>query len=129
MKRLLSYHEILPDRVLVRVSWLTQTKGYINEYITVEWVHTSTWLFWQFFQQHQLLTRELVTTVAAINDDFEVRLKDLTEEGFEFYRVAIKTWDRKVNKVIPSGRRLPDESDLSALEKALKKFRDSGVLQ
>ena len=53
----------------------------------------------KFFQDNGLLKRELVDGPESITEDFELRKSDLTELGYEVFRVAHSKWlgalDRK----------------------------------
>lgn len=105
--------------VITKVSWHTKRPGNPDppaRYYLQYWEITN------FLQTNGLTQHQLAESLADINDDFEIRSADLTEEGFQFMRTGYQKWLRMLD-------RGGDPSDTHILEKELAKLRGtSGVV-
>jgi hypothetical protein len=69
-----------------------------------------------FLEQNDLVNEKLLDEQGQVSDKLEVRRKDFTAEGFEFYRRAEQKWLTAIDRGKPP-------SDTSILERELRKLR------
>lgn len=106
----------LSDFVITKVSWHTGVKGNPE---SRERIHERTWAFADFLQRNGLVTHRLASGISDMNDDFEIKRSDVTDEGFELIRSAYDKWVRRIDRGTPP-------SNVSTLENALRKLRSAG---
>ncbi len=99
--------------VVSRVSWHTKRPGNPDP---PEFFYRWFWTITNFLQENGLVSRQLAASQSAINDDFEIRSDDLTDEGLEFMRKGYQKWLRMLD-------RGGDPSDTRILERELAKQR------
>jgi hypothetical protein len=69
-----------------------------------------------FLERNGLVTAKLLDEQGCVSEQLEVRCKDFTDEGFEFYRRAEQKWLGAIDRGTPI-------TDTSILERELKKLR------
>ena len=77
------------------------------------------WNYAKFFQDNKLAQRVLFNSMEDIDDDSEIWVHDLTEEGVAFYGIAEKKYFGRFSR-----NSFADPADVRVLEKALKAFRE-----
>jgi hypothetical protein len=70
----------------------------------------------RFLQENGLVTVHLIDEDQLVSDQLEVRRKDFTDEGFEFYRRAEQKWLGAIDRGTPP-------TDTRILERELAKLR------
>lgn len=70
----------------------------------------------RFLEENKLVTSHLVQEGQQVSDLLEVRRKEFTDEGFEFYRTGVQKWFRATDR----GTSL---TDTRILERELAKLR------
>ena len=70
----------------------------------------------RFLQENNLVTAHLVQEGQQVSDLLEVRRKEFTDEGFEFYRTGVQKWFRATDRGTPL-------TDTRILERELAKLR------
>jgi hypothetical protein len=70
-----------------------------------------------FLQDNSLTVRPLLEPDEALSPTFKIMRSDLTDEGFDFIKLALDRWLTGIDR----GQRLP--TDTSFLAKELKKLR------
>lgn len=102
----------MQDFVIDKVSWHTAVKGNPE---TLDHIRSRLWEIANFLQQHGLATQQLASSIADINEEFEIRRSHLTEHGFRLIQAAYDKWLRKVDKGM-------SPSDVRLLERELTKL-------
>lgn len=76
----------------------------------------------KFLQDNNLTVRTIMRNIDDVDDEFELKTEDLTEEGFALMKGTYEKWLRKFD-------RTGESSDMRVLERALKTLREgkSGV--
>jgi hypothetical protein len=97
------------DHIIISAARYLSRKECFKDSLTGKWMSRPLYTFEQvvyylyvpvkFLQDNGLLTRKLVDGPESITEDFELRKSDLTELGYEMFRVAHSKWlaalDRK----------------------------------
>ena len=99
--------------VITRVAWHTKRPGNPDP---PERYYLQYWILADFLQRNRLTERPLAGALADIDDEFEIRSSDLTDEGFEFMRTGYQKWLRMLD-------RGGDPSDTRILDKELAHMR------
>ncbi len=73
--------------------------------------------FVDFLQEHDLVTRQLLSHEQQVTESFQIRKSDLTELGFEVVKAGYNKWLKAQDKGL-------DISDVTILEKALAKVKE-----
>ena len=106
-------NSVSKDFVIEKISWHTTVKGNPE---SREQIYERTWAIAKFVQDHGLATRCLASNISELDDDFEIKRSDVTDEGFEFLRATYDRWLRRID-------RGGSPSDVSTLDRALRKLR------
>lgn len=94
---LISAERYLSHRELIRVD--RETKERITKPLyTFDQIIYMLYVPVKFLQDNGLLTRKLVDGPESITQDFELRKSDLTELGYEMFRVAHSKWLRALDR-------------------------------
>jgi hypothetical protein len=72
-----------------------------------------------FLQEHGLTTRTLLARDQAVDDSFEIKFGDLTDEGFEVIKLGLDRW---IGSTVDKGK---DPANTKILENALNKVRSA----
>lgn len=73
----------------------------------------------QFLNDHNLTTEKISFDRGGLSPDFCIRVKDLTEEGLEFFKNGVQKWTKTTSKNTTK----PLTANL--LEKELRRMRNS----
>lgn len=79
------------DRVIEKLSWITQRKSIpslTQEYKERQYRFFENYVY--FLQDNGFTTREILKKGEKANDDSQITVGDLTEEGFQFYAFGIR---------------------------------------
>lgn len=112
------------NRVIEKLSWIFQSplstpqpmrNGFKEEqYLFFEnYVH--------FLQDNGFTTKVILKKGEKANDDSQITVGDLTEEGLKFYIFGIRKWREKYDRVKNKGKTI---NDFAFIEKKLKEFRE-----
>lgn len=74
----------------------------------------------RFLQENGLTTRTIFQEGDKADDDSEIRVSDLTPEGFEFFRYGIIRWRQKLDSAKDKEKAL---SDIKFISKKLEDFK------
>lgn len=74
----------------------------------------------RFLQDNGLTIRTIFQEGDKADDDSEIRVSDLTPEGFEFFRYGIIRWRRKLDRAKDKEKAL---SDIKFISKKLEEFK------
>ncbi len=69
-----------------------------------------------FLQENKLVNKDLIDLEDEVNDETKLMRSDLTEEGFEFFKIAHDRW---ANNIFDKGK---SPEDVKYLEKKLKEI-------
>ncbi len=75
-------------------------------------------VFVDFLQQNGLVTEQILAPNADVNSELKICRYHLTEEGFAIFCTAYQKWLKGLDR----GKSV---DDVSSMEKALKKLRES----
>ncbi|MCL1616406.1 cyclopropane-fatty-acyl-phospholipid synthase, partial [Bacteroides sp. ET71] len=73
----------------------------------------------RFLQANGFTTRTILYPEDKANDDSEIRVSDLTNEGFEFFKYGIIRWRKKVDRAKDIDKAI---SDYKFINKKLDEF-------
>ncbi|MFQ9945889.1 MAG: cyclopropane-fatty-acyl-phospholipid synthase [Phocaeicola vulgatus] len=76
----------------------------------------------RFLQANGFTTRTILYPEDKANDDSEIRVSDLTNEGFDFFKYGIIRWRKKLDRAKDIDRAI---SDLKFIKKKLDEFNMS----
>lgn len=108
--------------IIEKIGWITQRKSIpplTKEYIERQYRFFENYI--HFLQDNGFTTRSILNSDEKANDDSELWIKDLTEEGFEFYKYGIIKWREKYDKAKNKDKAI---NDFAFIEKKLKEFRE-----
>lgn len=111
------------DFIITKVSWITQMKSdppSTAEEIKIEYMRYE--VLFYFLQDNDLTIRILLKPGETANDETELRVSDLTEDGFKVIKSAYDKWLRKIDRAKDKIKAI---NDLSLLERALEAIRKS----
>jgi len=89
----------LKDFTIEKVGWITKMESIpplTQEYIHLQYLRYR--ILVTFLQEKGLTTRILLQAQEQINDDSEIKRSDLTDPGFEFYRIGIIPWTKAIDR-------------------------------
>ncbi len=89
------------NRIIEKLSWITQSK-LAPQPITQEY-------------------KEILKKGEKANDDSQITVGDLTEEGFQFYAYGIRKWHEKYDRAKDKDKAI---NDFAFIEKKLKEFKE-----
>lgn len=110
------------DRIIEKVGWVTQMKSIPP--LSAEFKEQQYLLFEQivrFLQKNNMTTRIILTEAEPVTDDSQIKISDLTEEGFLFFSFGIRAWRLRYDRAKNKDKAI---RDLSFIEKKLKEFRE-----
>lgn len=110
------------NQILEKVSWITQRETIpplTDEYKERQYHFFENYL--RFLQDNGFTTKEILKSDEKVNDDFELRIGDLTEEGLKFYLFGIRKWREKYDKAKDKDKAI---NDFAYIEKKLKEFQE-----
>ncbi|ADY35653.1 hypothetical protein Bacsa_1065 [Phocaeicola salanitronis DSM 18170] len=108
--------------IIEKIGWITQRKSIpplTKEYIERQYRFFENYI--HFLQDNGFTTRIILNSDEKANDDSELWIKDLTEEGFKFYKYGIIKWREKYDKAKNKDKAI---NDFAFIEKKLKEFRE-----
>lgn len=109
------------NRIINRIGWVTQMKS--TPPLTKEYIERQYRFFenqvW-FLQENGFTTRMILKKGEKANDDSEIKVGDLTEEGLKFYLFGIRAWIAKYDKAKDRDKAI---NDFAFIEKKLAEFK------
>ncbi|KFA58453.1 cyclopropane-fatty-acyl-phospholipid synthase [Gilliamella sp. Choc4-2] len=111
------------NRIIEKLSWITQSQ-LAPQPITQEYKERQYRFFENyvhFLQDNGFITKEILKKGEKANDDSQITVGDLTEEGLKFYIFGIRKWREKYDKVKDKDKAI---NDFAFIEKKLKEFRE-----
>lgn len=111
------------DRVINRVGWVTQMKSIpplTEEYIQRQYRFFENQI--KFLQDNGFTTRIILKDEERANDNSQITVGDLTEEGLKFYLFGIRAWIVKYDR---SKNRDKAINDFAFIQKKLETFKAS----
>lgn len=111
------------DFVISKASWITKMKSdppLTTEEIRVEYMRFE--VLFRFLQTNNLTTKILLPEGSTANDETELRVSDLTEDGFKVIKKAYDKWLKKIDR---SKDKIKAINDLTLLEQALKEVKSN----
>nr|WP_315418376.1 cyclopropane-fatty-acyl-phospholipid synthase [uncultured Pedobacter sp.] len=109
------------DRVIKRVGWVTEMKStppLTEEYKQVQYRFFENIV--KFLQDKGLTTKVILSENEKADDDSEIKVSDLTKEGFAFYPVGIRKWIEKYDKSKEKEKAI---NDFAFIEKKFAEFK------
>lgn len=113
------------NQILEKVGWITQRKSIpplTEEYKERQYCFFGNYI--RFLQDNLFTTRELLKPDEIVNDDFELKIGDLTEEGLQFYLYGIIKWREKYDRAKDKEKAI---NDFAYIEKKLREFRNKNI--
>ena len=110
------------NEVISKVGWFTQMKSIPP--LTQEYKERQYRFFENivnFLQDNGFTTREILKKGEKATDELEIKIGDLTEEGFKFYFLGIRKWRQKYDRAKNGDKAI---NDFPFIEKKLKEFRE-----
>ncbi|WP_255562477.1 cyclopropane-fatty-acyl-phospholipid synthase [Pedobacter sp. D749] len=109
------------NRIINRIGWVTQMKSappLTKEYIERQYrfFENQVW----FLKENGFTTRMILKKGEKANDDSEIKVGDLTEEGLKFYLFGIRAWIAKYDKAKDRDKAI---NDFAFIEKKLAEFK------
>lgn len=98
------------NRIIEKLSWITQSK-LAPQPITQEYKERQYRFFENivnFLQDNGFTTREILKKEEKANDDSQITVGDLTEEGFQFYAYGIRKWREKYDRAKDKDKAITD---------------------
>ncbi|RGZ64772.1 cyclopropane-fatty-acyl-phospholipid synthase [Bacteroides stercoris] len=111
------------DRIIEKISWVTKS-NLAPQPITQEYKERQYRFFENFvhfLQDNGFTTREILKKGEKANDDSQITVGDLTEDGLKFYIFGIKKWSEKYDRAKDKDKAI---NDFSFIEKKLKEFKE-----
>ena len=111
------------DRIIEQVSWITQSKM-APQTITQEYKERQYRFFENyvhFLQDNGFTTRVILEEGEKATDESQIKVGDLTEDGFKFYAFGIRKWHEKYDRAKNKDKAI---NDFTFIEKKLIKFRE-----
>lgn len=109
------------NRIINRIGWVTHMKS--TPPLTKEYIERQYRFFenqvW-FLQENGFTTRMILKKGEKANDDPEIKVGDLTEEGLKFYLFGIRAWIAKYDKAKDRDKAI---NDFAFIEKKLAEFK------
>jgi hypothetical protein len=108
------------NRIIEKVSWITQMESIpplTKEYVELQYRFFENYV--HFLQDNGFTTREILKYGEKANDDSEIKVGDLTDEGFKFYFFGVRKWREKYDRAKDGNRAV---NDFAFIEKKLKEF-------
>ena len=111
------------ERVIERLAWITRMKStppLTKEYIERQYRFFENYV--KFLQDNAFTTRTILKDGDKANDDSEIKVGDLTEEGLKFYFFGIRKWREKYDRAKDKDKAV---NDFAFIEKRLNTFREN----
>jgi len=111
------------DRIIEKISWITKS-NLAPQPITQEYKERQYRFFENyvhFLQDNGFTTREILKKGEKANDDSQITVGDLTEDGLKFYIFGIRKWSEKYDRAKNKDKAI---NDFSFIEKKLKEFKE-----
>jgi hypothetical protein len=104
------------DFTIIKAYWLTKKarNGEFDKKLVYQYFMS----FFTFLQKNKLVKKDIVLPIEEINDETKLLRSDLTNEGFEFFKIAHDRW---ANNIFDKGK---SPEDVKYLEKKLKEIRE-----
>lgn len=110
------------NRIIEKLSWITQSQ-LTPQPITQEYKERQYRFFENyvhFLQDHGFTTREILKPGEKATDQSEIKVGDLTDEGFKFYIFGIRKWRQKYDRAKDKDKAI---NDFAFIEKKLEEFK------
>ena len=110
------------NELIEKLSWITQRKSIpplTQEYKERQYRFFENYV--HFLQENGFTTTEILKSGEKATDNSGIRLSDLTEEGFEFYKFGIIKWREQYDRAKDKDKAI---NDFAFIEKKLKEFRE-----
>ncbi len=104
-----------------RVGWVTQMKS--TPPLTEEYIQRQYRFFEnqvKFLQDNDFTTKTILKDGEKANDDSEIKVGDLTEEGLKFYLFGIRAWTAKYDRSKDRDKAI---NDFAFIQKKLEEFK------
>jgi sugar diacid utilization regulator len=122
----------MEQRIITKVGWLTNTKTiYIPpktkeeiEHLKLqenEYIHNMFRVKITFLQDKGMTERTVLRESDAVDDETQLTVEDLTEDGLRFYVTGVTKWIEKLDR---SSNRTKIVADTSFLEKKYREYMD-----
>ena len=98
------------DRIIEQVSWITQSKM-APQPITQEYKERQFRFFENyvhFLQDNGFTTRVILEEGEKVTDESQIKVGDLTEDGFKFYAFGIRKWREKYDRAKDKDKAIND---------------------
>lgn len=108
------------DRVVNKVGWITQMKS--TPPLTQEYIQRQYRFFEnqvRFLQDNGFTTRAILADGEKANDDSQIIVGDLTDQGLKFYLFGIRPWTARYDTNKDKDKAI---NDLTFINKKLKDF-------
>lgn len=113
------------NAIIERLGWITQQESIpplTKEYIEREYRFFENYV--NFLQDNGLTSKIILRRGEKANDDSQILVKDLTEEGLRFYSYGIIKWRMKYDRAKDKDKAI---NDFAFIEKKLKEFREKEI--
>jgi len=110
------------NEVIEKVGWITKRKSIpplTKEYIERQYRFFENYV--HFLQANGFTTKEILKQDEKVTDESEIKVGDLTEEGFNFYFYGIEAWIAKYDRAKDKDKAI---DDFAFIEKKLNEFRN-----
>ncbi|WP_299282204.1 cyclopropane-fatty-acyl-phospholipid synthase [uncultured Porphyromonas sp.] len=111
------------NEIISKAAWFTQAK-LAPQPITQEYKERQYRFFENivnFLQDGGFTTREILKKGEKANDDSQITVGDLTEEGLQFYAYGIRKWREKYDRAKDKDKAI---TDFAFIENKLKEFKE-----
>ncbi len=109
------------NRIVVQVGWVTRMKStppLSDEYKERQYRFFENQV--KFLQDNGFTTRIILGDGEKANDDSEIKVGDLTEEGLKFYLFGIRAWTAKYDRSKDRDKAI---NDFAFIQKKLEEFK------
>jgi hypothetical protein len=112
------------NRILEKLSWIFQSpisapQPMSNEFKEEQYRFFENYV--HFLQNNGFTTKDILKKGEKANDDSQIAIGDLTEEGLKFYYYGIRKWREKYDRAKDGNKAI---NDFAFIEKKLKEFRE-----
>lgn len=111
------------DYVIEKVGWL-ENLAFTDDYMDQQCRFFENYV--RFLQQNGFTTRTILGPNDKANNESEIRVSDLTSEGFEFFKYGIIRWRRKLDRAKDREKAI---YDFKFINKKLEEFRDANLIK
>ncbi|WP_300905759.1 hypothetical protein [uncultured Bacteroides sp.] len=105
------------DYVIEKVRWFNNL-AFTDDYMNQQCRFFENYV--RFLQQHGFTTRTILGPNNKANNESEIRVSDLTCEGFEFFKYGIVRWRKKLDRAKDREKAI---SDINFINKKLEEFK------